>query len=342
MILIGKTTYDFIISEMGRDEEFEYFNAKEVTKAATQSELIDLCNKPKNISYKDGELHIVIEKDGVKEEVRLEEFDLGVEHCGKWLSEAIMQPPFDINQDGNVRKSGETESAFICCVIVAILDDKYFRSELTDVLENYDYTKMAPMELTGSGFKSLLQEWLKLNSFIINVIVSACRKKISDQKKDGDKFLRDGLTQEELIGLKDLQANISRVIYQYTGPKGELNPDNLRINNLQKVQILQLLDKQNKEIETLVGSSKFGTIWKIFHLSTEFIDPIVKKRLNYVVLDKVNKFYENSLEKENTDKNEFIKKLNARVLKVQRTSLRRSEILKYIKDPNSYLLPSKL
>lgn len=127
------------------------------------------------------------------------EYGISVSHNGKWLSSRIPGPSFDIDMGGNVRKSIEAQSFYICIFVSGILKDDRFSDELNDVTSKYNFDNMTSTVTGGKNFVGLLESWQGLKSYKINVIVSACKFTIADQKKTADTFLRDGIP-EDLAG----------------------------------------------------------------------------------------------------------------------------------------------
>ena len=83
---------------------------------------------------------------------------------------------------GNIRKAEEAEALYSCILISSILDDKLFSSELEAVAIKYNFASVTE----GKGqmsFANLMKSWQNINSVMINVIIAACRRKITNQKK---------------------------------------------------------------------------------------------------------------------------------------------------------------
>lgn len=326
-----------IVQELKEGNHFTHFIAKDDTKALTQDILVGLCNKSQQISIVDNVLCYTTEGNDI---IKMPDFELGVDSCSDWLSNYLVSPTFDVFQDGNLRKAAEAEAAYICLNIRVILSDKNFKQEFAAVVDNYDYENLkANSETHGKNFRTLLEEWQSINSFAINVIISAARMKISTKKQDTEKFLRDGLSEGELTGLKDLEANIKMITEKYSGFNGPLRQENIK--RLKKKEILSILDDQYGEISKILESSNYGTLYKIMKLSTEYISPTVKKEMEYKVKEKVDSYFSESYESKFEEKESFRKKLYNRVIRLQRTSVRKTEILKYIEDKAGYSLPSK-
>jgi hypothetical protein len=68
-------------------------------------------------------------------------------------------------------------------------------------------------------------------SFLINITVSAAKYRISYLKKDTEKFLRDGIPQEEVLELRELATSIKNCNRSYS--TGVLSPDKvIKLNKI--------------------------------------------------------------------------------------------------------------
>lgn len=132
---------------------------------------------------------------------------------------------------------------------------------------------MVPLR-EGSTFKQLLEELQDLQSYAVNVVVSAAKFKISSLKKDTSKYLRDGMPKEVVVELRTLERAVGSINRKYFN--GVLSSTNVK--SLSKKEILTELENRNNEIERLVDGSSVGTVYKIINLNTEYVSPIVKKK----------------------------------------------------------------
>lgn len=266
-------------------------------------------------------------------------FSINISENGKWLSDVLPPCPFDIEQGGNLRKAEEAESAYFCAIVCLVLKDKVFLDEITDTIKNYNYTEMDsyPDHL---NFKTLLSSWLDLQSVLINISVSAAKYRISDLKKDTEKFLRDGIPQEEVLELRELATSIKNINRTYS--IGVLSPDNVR--KLNKIEILKYLDQKNKEINLLIKDSPVSTLYKLENLSTEYINPITKKKLINLAKAGVEEYYKNLPDDKSLiiDKRVLFDKWKRRFLKLEKISIRKTFINKYLQSPNEFVFPVKM
>ena len=70
---------------------------------------------------------------------------------------------------------------YTAIVVKVIIDDKLYSDEFNEVFEGYNFLNMS--NPNGQSFASLVAEWSKENSIIINIIISACKYKIVEHKK---------------------------------------------------------------------------------------------------------------------------------------------------------------
>lgn len=258
---------------------------------------------------------------------------------GEWLSDKIPPVPFDIEQSGNVRKADEAEALFCLIVVALILKEVDFINEVKDIAKNYDFTNMKHMEDASISFRGLINSWQDLQSVVINIIISACKFKISFYKKDIEKFLRDGMSQEEVAELRDLDAKIRSINFFYS--EGVLSPENVK--RLTKIERLQAIDKRDLEIDDFIKESKSGILYKICKLSSEYISPIQKKKIQLWVKKEVDSLISdpNSSPNFSNERNQILAKLQRRALRFEKNSVRKLNIEKYLSDKELYKLPSK-
>lgn len=108
---------------------------------------------------------------------------MSITNDGEWLSDKIRSPCFDIGMNGNVRKSVEAEAFYTCVVICGTIKDDIFKIELDNVTKQYDFENMSSIIESGKNYITLLETWQSLQSYKVNVIISACKFSIANQKK---------------------------------------------------------------------------------------------------------------------------------------------------------------
>jgi hypothetical protein len=265
--------------------------------------------------------------------------DFSISDSGEWLSDRLPPVPFDVEQSGNVRKSDEAEALYCAIVIAHILKEPIFKEEIRKMAKTYDFTNMKNNIDQEQTFRGLINDWQSQQSVIINIIISACKFRISYFKKDMEKFLRDGISEEEVVGLRELQAVISAKNFAYSD--GELSPTNLK--NLSKIDKLRLIDKRDAEISILIANSKAGVLYKLLNLSTEYISPIKKKKIQLWVKTEVDRLIDGNVSYSTfkVDRSQLISKLQRRALKFERNSVRKLHIERFLSDRPNFKFPSK-
>lgn len=259
---------------------------------------------------------------------------------GEWLSDKIPPVPFDIEQSGNVRKAEEAESIFCLVVISIILKEPEFRDEILKIARSYDFVNMKNVNEDGSTFRALLNDWQDLQSTVINIIISACKFKISFYKKDIEKFLRDGMSREEVAELRDLDAKVRSINFTYS--EGILSPENVK--KLTKIERLQAIDRRDREIETEVKKSPASVLYKLSNLSSEYISPIQKKKIQLWVKKEVDSLFnsKNDFSQLAGERSQILVKLQRRALRFEKNSVRKLNIEKYLANKNDFKMPTKL
>jgi hypothetical protein len=239
--------------------------------------------------------------------------DTAISSNGRWLSSRIPAPNFDIDCSGNIRKTSEAESFYICAIIVGIINDEEFNIEFESVLNDYNFSNM-----TGSkDFKSLLNDWQNLESLIINVISSAAKIKMTDQKKDSEAFLRSGLLEEEIAQLRDLELSVRAINYLYS--IGSLGPENVKL--LTKLERLEIIAARDEKVNELIRENHYSNLFKLTNLSSEYISPIKKKKIEQLCYKELKKVYESDklYEVEYGEFDIVLDKLKKRALKAPQT-----------------------
>lgn len=290
-------------------------------------------------------LRIEIDEEGLVftddsgDKIRCPNFSTNISDDGRWLSDKLPSVPFDVEQAGNIRKAEEAESAYCCACVVLVLKDQIFKDEMVRVINNYDYQEMDGVT-KGINFRKLLTDWQDLQSTIINVAVSAAKYNISSVKKDTEKFLRDGIPEGLVIELRNLDTKVKDINRKFS--TGILSPTNVR--KLTKIEILTELERKNTEINNIVTTSGVAMLYKIMHLSSEYISPITKKRLRDLAQTEIDKLYSSDSSYRNIvgEKRQIIERWKRRYIRLEKNSIRRREVIKYLELGDQYKLPAKL
>lgn len=302
----------------------------------TNETLLELLRKPLQIELNDEGLNFVDENG---DKVQCPNYGINIQSDGKWLSDKIPTVSFDIDQNGNIRRAEEAEAAYCCIITTLVIDNDVFRDELEEVIKNYNYEELDGV-VKGENFKKLLTGWLDLQSTTVNVCVCAAKYTLSNTKKDTEKFLRDGISDEARGELRNLCDNIKDINRKYS--TGTLSP--AEVKKLNKIEILQELQSKKTEIDQKVDQASCGTIYRILTLSSEYVSPITKKRL----LNKANESIVELLEEDKQielligERRVLLERWKKRYIKFAKIDVRKREMNKYLENPSAYKLPAKL
>lgn len=151
----------------------------------------------------------------------------------------------------------------------------------------------------------------------INVISSAAKIKMTDQKKDSEAFLRSGLLEEEIAELRDLELSVRAINYLYS--IGSLAPENVKL--LTKLERLEIIAARDEKVNELIRENNYSNLFKLTNLSSEYISPIKKKKIEQLCYKELKKVYESDklYEVEYGEFDIVLDKLKKRALKAQRT-----------------------
>jgi uncharacterized protein YnzC (UPF0291/DUF896 family) len=281
-------------------------------------------------------------------------FGVSIKADSDWLSSKLPSVEFDVDQEGDVKKAEEAQSLYLC-LCVAIVMGEMFQEELLDLIPGYDFREMKPLTKTNSlgetvnvnlSYKELLKSWTDLQSHTISCAISAGKGKISELKKDADRFLNDCIEDHMSIALKTLEYEVASINAQYAN--GPLARD--KVQKMKRIELLRLISEKDDEILSAVNSSDVSGLWQAKNLSTEFINPLVKKRIQKLAEDKVDEFLKsdsysdvkNSFPFTDKEIDTLKKQYRRRYLKSARLSVRKESVLKYIADPEGWVKPPKL
>lgn len=296
----------------------------------------ELVNFPVKIFY-DVQGIFYLTEDGVK--IYCPEMLTTISEEGEWLSKKLPIIEFDIYQDGNVRKSEEAKALYCVTCVANIMNSDSYKSELFRVASQYDFRNMSPVEESGQTFRALLIHWQSLQSNVTNIVVSACNYRLSDTKKDSEKYLRDGISESQEAELRNLEVKIRSINYTYS--EGVLSP--LSVKKLTKIQRLTEITKRDDEISECISLSSSGTLYRILNLSSEYIDPVKKKKIYSLVQSQVDTMIQNEEFKDlQKERSQLIAKLTKRAINFERNSVRKLTVERYLTDIPNFVLPKKL
>lgn len=331
--------YDFekrIIDALKKSKLFERFPKTPMLQTPSLDVIIKAFEVPSEICADDQGLYFY-DENNVK--TYCPEMYTSISEQGEWLSDKIPFIDFDIDQNGNVRKAEEAEALFCSVVVANCLQDETFKREVVDVAKQYDFVGMMPNSEGGSSFKELLNEWQSLQSVIINILISAAKYRIQDVKKDVEKYLRDGISDIQAGELRELERSINAINDEYS--KGVLSPESVR--NLKKSKRLELIDERDDKISDLKKKSKAGILYGILNLSSEYISPVKKKEISLLVRSEIDKLLQ---EKEfsdlSKDRSQLIARFQRRAIKMEKNSVRKLNVERFLELKEDFKFPAKL
>jgi hypothetical protein len=331
-----KDIYEIMLEKLKDSNLIEYFDVASVSTQVDMQTLIKLAKHPVEIIIKDGNLCYTDDDGGAS---ICPGFDTNVSEAGYWLSDRIPPLDFDVLQGGNFRKAKEAESCYICCVIASVLRDEAFSFELNNIIKVYDFEKMAGVN-DEESFYNLLTDWSNLQSIIINVLISAAKYSISNRKKGYEQFLMNGLEEQEQVALRDISLKVKSINFKYS--TGVLSPENIKRST--RIETLTFIDERNKVLNDLINGDRYGKLFRIKTLSSEYLSPIKKKQIaNWVTAEVDNLYSSNpSLSKEYGDPSSVASKIRMRAYRLATNDMIKENVEKYLSNRESYELPRKM
>lgn len=316
-----------------------HVNLQDVTQKFDEAIIYKMMDESCPLIFEDNT--IVFKNNG--EELRCPNYGANIQLDAEWLSEKLSDVSYDIDQGGNVRKADEAEAALCCVNIAKVLNDKSIRSDIANICAKYDFTKCSINDIDESieysSFCDLLDSLRSLQSRQINVIISATKISIINFKKDTSKYLRDGIPKDLVIDLRSLETNIKTEFRTYS--TGALSPE--RVRKLTKLEILELIDKRDRAIELLIDNSKAGVLFRILSLTSEYLGPLDKRKLNTEARNNVNKLFQanSSLYEVLGDESQVTETWKKRYYKIATNSFIKEQVELYLESPVAYILPVK-
>lgn len=328
---------DKIVKKLKESQLFDHFPKSPILESPDLSIIIKAFEIPSLIHFDDQGLFF-FDEDETK--IYCPEMLTSISEKGEWLSDKLPYVDFDIDQNGNVRKAEEAESLYCAIIVANCIQDNYFKEEIISIANGYDFANMKPIDDKSNNFKELLNEWQSLQSVTVNVLISAAKYRISDVKKDIEKFLRDGISDIQAAELRELERIINSINDEYS--KGVLSPDSVKL--LTKSERLQQIDKRDNEISAAKKKSKAGILYELLKLSSEYISPVKKKKISLWVRFEVDKLLEENPSFTNLreERSQIISRFQKRAIKMEKNSVRKSQIEKYINQGENFKFPAKM
>jgi hypothetical protein len=325
-----------IIDKLKEKGVFERFSLNDVHPSPSRENLDKIFNFSLPIEI-DGDDLVAISETG--ERIKCPNMSTSISDTGEWLSDYLPFFEVDIDQGGNVRKADEIEAIICVFVIKNIFNDEGIKKEIEELVKNYNFNELKTNSNTGENFRSLLVSLQDLQSFQINSIISACKYKIFDQKKDTRTYLIDGIPQEMDAELQELERSVKAIHYEYSN--GPLSP--ISVKKLTKIERLEKIDERDCKINKMISNSKAGTIYRLTKLSSEYISPMKKRSIQKMVKKEVDNLIaeygdNNSLINE---RSQIMSKLQRKAIQLEKISLRKIKIEEYINKRENFKFPVK-
>jgi hypothetical protein len=172
----------------------------------------------------------------------------GITESSEWLCDKLPLPPFDFDQDGNLRKIDEVRASYTLICIAIII--KSFKDEIFEMFSKYDYKTFSfdGSDVSDESLCDYLNSFMNLNSLRINVIVSAASIQISRTIEKKDVYWKSTLTLEEITEFGRISRDVKNIILNYERDR-KLNPS--QISTLTRVEKLLTIEKRDLEIESV-------------------------------------------------------------------------------------------
>ena len=164
-----------LIIKLGRSNIIEYFFNSADKPHVDMSIMERLYEHVEKISVVN---NCLCYKDSKNKVEQYPHINVNVSDAGFLFSSNITAPGFYIMQLGNIRKSEEAKSMYICAVISVIMKDHSFSYDLNHSMKSFISKKM----ISNKGvvpFSELIKTWQSFQSMIVNVIVSGYKYRIS-------------------------------------------------------------------------------------------------------------------------------------------------------------------
>lgn len=312
-------------------------------RSFTKEEVMKASSTLGIIRFEDNSITVLDENDEVY--ATCPDFGVSTQTNAEWVSSFIDEIDFDVDFNGEVEKANESSAAYILRVVRDVLNERSFSDEYDNLCEHYSFESLCVPEddLNYSGertFQSLLKSWQDIQSFTVDVLISAAKFKISSFKKDSSLYLRTGMPTDAVTELRKLAIEVNRINSNYAN--GPLSSE--AVKRLTKLEILSLLDAQRREVSSVVAISKFKDLYAVLNLTTEYVDPVTKKELLRIATIELGKLFNSSdySPEFHGDKKKLLSQWKKRYLKTAKLSLQKELCIKYFEDFENFRLPTKL
>lgn len=315
----------------------------ENTTVLTSDELYKVLSSAYELGYDDDEnVLYYINESGDK--ITAPDMSEGMSTASEWLCDVLPEPKFDIDQGGSVRRSVEIRSLYTLVCLAIVFSE--LSSEIRDFIDAYDFIEFQSICSSKFSFNSaaeMLKSYTDLNSLQINCVVSASAINLTQAQEKKDALWRANLTREETLELSKISREIKSIILEYEKDKG-LNP--IDVNELTKIQKLTAIQQRDIEIEEVINSSKYSTLYRITKFNSERLSPITKRK----ILNTAMRIAELQVELCKEVKKSVIHEVyDTTYYEVQRSLIKKAvstlidkEVKKYKSDVNNYVFKKKI
>lgn len=205
---LAPSTFNSMKEAIKKEGTFKYRMLDEVLGEFEEEVLIELLDSTYKIHQNEQVIYFVNE-DG--DRVNCPNFGASMQNDGKWLSDIIPDVSFDVEQDGNLRRAKEAESAYILAIFGIVLGKNFIGDDFFKTIKNYDY-----VNCIAKAFQEILDEIISLQSYTVNVIISAAKFRIADLKKYTVKFLRSGIPLDLVTELRSKIIVVNDINRRYS------------------------------------------------------------------------------------------------------------------------------
>lgn len=317
--------------------------ADEGTKLLSSEQLFKVLTSAYELDYDDGE-NVLYYIDENGEKFIAPDLSEGLSTSSEWLCDALPIPNIDIDQGGSVRRSIEVRSLYtLVCLSIVFKDMK---DEIEEFINSYNFIDYSIDSTTSNGFTSAadyLKSFTDLNSLQINCVVSAASINLTQAQEKKDALWRSNLTREETLELSKITRDVKSIILKFEKEE-KLNPND--VGDLTKLQKLTAIQKRDIEIEKIINSSKFSTLYRIIKLNSERLSPISKRKI-LLASRKIAELQVQSVEE--TAKlriqeiyDETYYEMQRKLTKKAVSTMIDREIKKYKSDPENYKFIKKI
>lgn len=323
-----------------RDIKYDEERLSQEFKTLSPSEIDTFLKRPSGflIDEEEDKLYII---DDNNNKLYCPNIDSGIDNIASWISDYLPSINLDLVQDGNSRKKLEAESVYILCSLNGAYNG-IFTEDIKDIYANgkYDFSALAAYDDKSQTFRGLLTEYKKLNSIIVNSIISSCLYKISDFKVKKDPLILGLMTDEERSACQNIDLKRVKIIIDADKEITLLSKDEPRIKRL------QIINDREVKIQKIFAPNgeyaKYKKVYGITKLNSKWITTTYDKKLRDTCVKESSRIVEErgyGEDKELLD--EVYQKLRKTSIRLKVRELKLKEFDKYRELKDAYELPLK-